>query len=216
MKSLGLPGIDVFETGDTLDYYATPRWAVEAILPKLPPTPVNEFGTPGWALLEPAAGTGAILDAALPRLQVNGVWAIELHPGRFEELKSRHGQHAVTHEDFFDVTAELTLTYWSWHPSRSLVLANPPYTSPWETIGIDFVVRTLEHAPPDAFVAFLLPLDFCTGVDRCKAVHDKYRGSLYPLRRRPNFGGPYGSGQRPFAWFTWDLANPKNEWEVVG
>jgi hypothetical protein len=193
--------------GDELDFYSTPPWAVEAILPFIP-------RGERWALLEPAAGTGALLDVLIPALPgIEAAWAIELHAARFKELDRKHPNVCVLRDDFFAQTTVHRL--FQEHPARKLIPLNPPYSSPYEGIGLDFVEKSIELAGPEGFVAALLPLDFATGVERCARIHDKYRGSVYPLRRRPDFGGEF-SGKRPFAWFTFDLAEPKSEWRVIG
>lgn len=201
------------DVGDENDFYETPAWAVEAVLPLLPQEE-------RWVLLEPAAGRGAILDVAIPYLRrenpwaVKGAWAVELHEGRFLELQAKHSNLCLLRGDFFALTAVHTIVRnVTW--ARKLALLNPPYSKPRDTIGLEFVEKCIELCQPDGFVAALLPLAFCTGVDRSERIHDRYACSVYPFRRRPHFGGD-GSGSRDFAWFTWDLASPKREWRVIG
>ena len=187
--------------GDELDFYETPEWAIEAVLPLIPRHGSDE-------LIEPAAGRGALLGPLVAELQPRSALAIEMHHGRFAELHAAHSPavHCLR-ADF------LTLEF---IPNRSrLVVMNPPYTQPRKTIGLEFVEKAISIAGFGAVVA-LLPLDFATGVERCERVHDHHACSVYPLRRRPHFGGPH-SGARPFAWFVWDLLNPKRrEWRVIG
>lgn len=104
----------------------------------------------------------------------------------------------------------------SWRISaRKLALLNPPYSKPRETIGREFVELTLKLCEPDGFVAALMPLAFCTGDDRCKTIHARYRCRLHPFRTRPQFGGD-ATGKRDFAWFLFDLATPRSEWWPIG
>jgi predicted RNA methylase len=206
-STLALPGIDVSQVGDDLDFWSTPRWAVEAVLPLLPQGE-------RWALLEPAAGHGAILDAALPHLDVAGVWAVELHDGRFAELEAKHRVWSLHHGDFF-LMQRLHECFRRESRARKLALFNPPYSKPRETIGREFVEKAIELCQPDGFVATLLPLAFATGDDRCKHIHSKHRSCQHPFRTRPKFGGE-GSGSRDFAWFLFDLAHPRSEWWPIG
>lgn len=200
------------DVADALDFYETPRWAVELVLPMLPQDP-------SVVLLEPSAGRGALLDVVVPHLtpcgsrRLQALWAVELDPVRHAELATKYPGAALG--DFFELGA--VHDAFSSHPSssRKLVVMNPPYTKPRETIGLEFVEKCLDLCQPDGFVAALLPLAFCTGVDRSERIHDRYACSVYPFRRRPHFGGE-SSGSRDFAWFTFDLANPKREWRVIG
>ena len=193
--------------GDELDFYETPKWAIEAVLPHVPERDRR------WAILEPAAGRGAIIDEVMV-LGPCAVAAYELHPERFEELAERHRFIVgCKNADFLD--ADVHADFPGLFPGPVLVVMNPPYTKPRPTVGLEFVEKSLQVAGPEGCVAALLPLDFATGVERCERIHDRYAGSVYPLRRRPHFGGPH-SGQRPFAWFVWDRLNHKREWRVIG
>lgn len=195
--------------GDELDFYETPAWAVQALLPHIPERDQR------WAILEPAAGRGAILDVLRDSwIQPCTVAAYELHRERFEELAERH-RFIVGCKNADFLSADVRADFPGLFPGPLLVVMNPPYTQPRPTIGLEFVEKALEVAGPEGCVAALLPLDFATGVERCKRIHDIHPGSVYPLRRRPHFGGPH-SGQRPFAWFVWDLLNPRREWRVIG
>jgi predicted RNA methylase len=195
--------------GDELDFYETPARAVEVILPHLP------LLRHRWGVLEPAAGRGAILDVLWnSELQPRCVAAVELHLGRFQELESKTRFVAGCRNADF-LAMDVHSVFPGLFQAPRLIVMNPPYSAPYDGIGLDFVEKCLQLAAPDGVVAALLPLDFATGVDRCARIHDKWVGSVYPLRRRPHFGGPH-SGQRPFAWFVWDHEEPNNEWKVIG
>lgn len=162
--------------------------------------------------LEPSAGRGAILDALVPRYKPASVVAVELHHLRFQELEAKWGDRAACFPfDFFG--GDFSRRDRSEPPW--FIPGNPPYSKPRENIGLEFVERCLEIAMPDGVVTKLLPLDFAAGVERAERVHDKYVGSIYPLRRRPSFTGGGKSGERPYAWFVWDLLNPKREWRCL-
>lgn len=195
--------------GDELDFYETPTWAVEAVLDHIP------CRGPRWGVLEPAAGRGAIIDVVLHGgLEPRTVAAYEVHRERFEELEDRYRYLASCKNADF-LTAAVRGEFPGLFAGPVLAILNPPYTKPRPTIGLEFVEKCLELVGENGCVAALLPLDFATGVERCERIHDRYAGSVYPLRRRPHFGGPH-SGQRPFAWFVWDRVKPKREWMVIG
>lgn len=205
---LAMPGLEPVAYGGEHDFYETPHWAVELVLPKLP------LHRHRWHVLEPAAGRGAILDVVVPAVGPSCVAAVEVDAVRFQELQARHGGVVgCVQADFLSM--DLAASFPGLGGPRLLPM-NPPYTKPRETIGLEFVERAIEVAGPDGVVAALLPLDFATGDARTKRVHRKHRSSLYPLRRRPDFGGDFGGGKRPFAWFVWDLGEPKSDWEVLG
>lgn len=219
-----LPGMPPLpEYGDDNDFYSTPPGAVDAVLPFIP-----GLGTRPWHILEPAAGEGAILRALLPHTpKAWNCLAMEIHEGRYRELLGWGAQSWIMESggsfcpmlgDFLKPPEQELVQRFAHRENPWLIPLNPPYSKPYEGIGLDFVETCLALAEqvPGSVVAGLLPLDFATGVDRCKRVHDRWKGSLYPLRRRQDFGGPHGSGQRPVAWFVWDLSNPKNEYQVIG
>jgi hypothetical protein len=220
-QQASLPGLDApLEYGDDFDFYATPRDALEPVLPFIPRRMLTR-----WNVLEPAAGTGSILRWLIPELLPGcEIVAVEVHKGRFEEL-ARFGERISEHNvtswcgDFLkDRKISDRLDALEQNGNPWLIPFNPPYSNPYEGIGVDFCVEVLRRAErvPGSVVAGLLPADFCTGVDRVDRVHAKWKGSFLPLKRRPYFGGEHGSGQRPFAWFVWDLLEPRGDYRPIG
>lgn len=216
MTQAAFPGMEPTEYGGDAEFWETPGWAVDAVLPLLP----RRVFDGGSVLIEPTAGRGAILNAALPIVRPREWLAYELDKGRAADLFrartawSIHGN--VFCADFLtSVTAQLPGAVQPEVPW--LFLGNPPFS-----IGTDVVEKCLrlDDAPVDrerkGMVAMLLQHDFATGVERCARVHEKWKSSLHPLRRRPKFGGQHSSGERPFSWFLWDLAEPKSEWRPIG
>lgn len=193
--------------GDALDYYETPKWCWDAVAPivraKLDRT---------WRpfLIEPGAGRGALLGYALDSIDVHNALAVELDPGRCEELTAAYGDRAhIMGGDFLKSVNKRP------DPERrTLIVMNPPYSKPRKTIGQEFVEHALDLAAPDGMVVALLPLAFAASKGRA-ALHERYAASLYVLSDRPGFGGEYSSGSRDYAWFVWDLAWPKREWKVL-
>lgn len=212
-----LPGMaPPLEYGDNYDFYATPKDAVDAVLPWIP-----RLSTTDWNILEPAAGTGSLLRWLLPSVRPTcNVLAVEIHKARYNELgdflhSPGHikGLTQTWNVDFLrSESVPYSLAQFETQPLERpwLIPFNPPYSEPYEGIGLDFVERCLEIAwrRPGSVVAALLPSDFCTGVDRTERIHTKYKSGFLPLRTRPYFGGEHGSGKRPFAWFVFDTLRP--------
>jgi len=205
-----LPGIQPTEWGGELDFYETPSFALDALLPFIP----ARFRQPmAFDLIEPCAGRGAIVRWAVETLRPALVNAVEIHHGRFDELFALRGScpngSGFLHADFLKLP---TNSFRVWRPL--LVVTNSPYSEPRETIAREICEHALEVVGPSGCVAMLLPLGFAEGVDRAERIHDHYPSSVYVFRRRPRFGGDQG-GQRPFAWFCWDRLEPKNEWRSI-
>lgn len=214
--------------GDALDFYRTPRDAVTPVLPFIP-----RLAEERWNVLEPAAGDGAMLEWFLPHIPKPGlVTAIEINKRRALECGDTLHRIApsspwyVHNGDFLNPANEahdvLQALANSEHPL--FIPLNPPYSQPYEGIGMDFLERCLELAEQRprrplasrSVVAALLPNDFATGVDRVERIHDRWKCSFLPLKRRPYFGGEHSSGQRPFAWYVFDFLNPQQNWKPIG
>jgi len=201
------------DVGDELDYWETPRSAIEPIVPILR---ARLRDRPAHYLLDPGCGRGNILVELAGALESKEVHGVELHPERARQARSRVSPFGRVHEaDFLDPSF---MGHWRqlFCDPPTLAGGNPPYTKPRETIGLEFIEQSIRCAEPDGIVALLLPLDFATGVERTARVHAKHEGALYPLRFRPSFSGDGAGGQRPVAWFIWDLARPYSEWRVIG
>jgi len=199
--------------GDESDFWATPPHASRAIESVL----WNACADRGrWQTLEPSAGEGALLDLALS-VQPRCVATCEIDPRRHAALAEQWA-HITTPvlADFLGLDVEQTWPGLTTDPEHPLlIVTNPPWTKPYETIGLDFIEKCLRLAEPSrGIVCALLQLDWCTG-DRWSKLHEKHACSLYPLRTRPKFNGS-GTGMRPAAWFLWELGKPRREWRVVG
>lgn len=203
--------LDLPDYGDAQDFYSTPKWAAKAIEPLL----MDAVAKRDWrmALVEPAAGEGALVPTGM-RINPSEIALCEINPERHRALCDgfMHFRPPILGDflklDFHDIWPHLS-------GEPLCFLLNPPFTKPRPTIGREFVERCLELATPlKGIVCALLPLDWATGVEWSK-IHDRYPGSLYPLRRRPEFDGA-GTGMRPCAWYLWDLMFPERNWRVVG
>jgi len=147
------------------DFYGTPPWVVDAILPHLDLT---------GQILEPGCGSGAIVKRLVARgvdpMRIHGV---ELDEGRaFACLDETGG--VMWRGDF--------LTFPSWAvsaPARfDLAIGNPPFA-----LALEFIERALTLATT---VAFVLRLNFL-GSQRRAAWHRAHPSDVYILPRRPSF-----------------------------
>lgn len=141
------------------DFYATPAWVTEAILPHL------EVGS----VLDPCCGEGAILDVVRDVWRVE-TFGIEIDEGRRNTARSRG--HDARLDD------ALIKTTWS---STVNIITNPPYS--WAEA---FIRRALIECEGD--IAFLLRLNFL-GSQKRAAFHRARPCDVYVLPKRPSFTG---------------------------
>ena len=209
-----LSGADLPEPNPDEDYWPTPRWAVEALLPHLPMR-FNEPDPTPWNIVDPGCGKGELVRYAHEAgLKINKAHGFELHKGRTAIAQEKWGalpfETKVYNGNFLDPG-------WSWgedDPCR-LVLMNSPYSKPYKKIGRDFVLRALEIAQPNGVVAALLPLAFCETPARKELIHDKHKSQIRVFGKRPGFGGEHSTGKLAYAWFIWDLLAPKDDWMAI-
>lgn len=205
--------------GDENDFWETPPWVVEALVPHLP-----NRGMP-WNVYDPGCGRGALVTVAFFHLEIVEVHGFELHAGRAQECRlawarsfGNRAQACVDVCDFL-VTDRPCIPSRAQHcvdrSAQRLVLMNPPYSKPRKTIGREFVSRAIELAAPHGVVAALLPLAFAETPGRKELIHDRYKSRLRVLSERPDFGGEFNSGSLAYAWFIWDLLNPVDDWAPI-
>ena len=204
--------IEARQTDDQYDNWVTPVWATAAILPM-----IQARRNGSWIIIDPGCGCGDVsIVAGKSGMPIRYVQGIEIHEVRADICREAYDAqipdipHGVQVGDWVSPRSADKLRLWaSEFHATTLVIGNPPFSKPRETIGLEFVEQAIQVAAPRGIVAFLLPLDFASGVDRATRLHDKFRASCYPLRRRPSFGtaGPSKNGKRPVAWFVFDLAS---------
>ncbi len=155
------------------DHYATPAWCVKAILPHL-------FKGDGRDndLLDPCAGTGAILDAVREYRDAcgpdDGIAGTTLRG--IENNQAR--RDACLTKGLSVELADALARPWG---GPQFVVANPPYSS-----AMRFVERALGEIGKDGTVAFLLRLSWLESQAR-KNFHRKHPADLYVLSSRPEF-----------------------------
>lgn len=160
------------------DQYVTPSACVEAILPHLGPLS-------GRKILEPSAGTGAIVRVLLEHgAEPGNVWACELDPALGKELPMGIWSDC---RDFLQLKTGLGF---------DLVIGNPPYAKAQE-----FVEHAIACIRTGGTVAMLLRLAFLASRKRV-SFHQEHPSDLYVLSRRPSFTGG-GTDSADYGWFVW-------------
>lgn len=145
------------------DFYETPAWATDAILPYL-----NLTGS----ILEPGAGHGAIaerlLAAGVPRDRIT---LNELDGERARICSLRTGIDTTT-SDFLA---------WPCVSRFDLVIGNPPYL-----LAQEFLERARQVVRPTGEVVMLLRLNFVSGLKRV-AFWRENPAHIFVLPKRPSF-----------------------------
>jgi len=164
------------------DFYETPPWCVEAIVPYLPR---------GRRGLDPACGDGAILDELKAHRVCDGLLGIEIDAGR--ATVARNGGHEVILDDALDNVA-----VWS---QAELVVMNPPYK-----LAFDFVKRANQE---EGMVTFaLLRLGFLASRKRSYWLREN-TPSVFVLPKRPSFTANGKTDHSDYAWMAWGLGEPR-------
>jgi len=178
------------------DYYRTPEWAVQAIVPWLPAD--REF----LSVLDAGAGDGAIADA-LP--YGHKVHCSEQDPIKRAILREKGYNHAgwEGEEDFFNTSCEY-----------DLIIMNPPYKQ-----AMEFVQKGLRHTESGMLVA-LLRLPWLASQARAE-FHRQRPSHVLVLPRRPSFTPDGKTDATDYAWFLWGTASGAKRktrpgtWEIL-
>lgn len=157
------------------DFYVTPRWATEAVLPFLPRAGVSR-------IVDPGAGTGAItmvLREAYPNAEIHAIERDEKRAQRVHDRLSLHGAPGKgwgIASDFEIWTANSNA-----YGDVDLVVGNPPYND-----AAAFVDAALALVGPTGTVAMLLRLAWIASQKR-RAFHQQHPSDLVVLSKRPSF-----------------------------
>ena len=168
----------------TDDFYATPAWVTRAVLPLLDKPK---------RVLEPCAGTGAIVLACRQQWPTATIDAVELDADRCAEIIG--ADHALC-RNWFDVP---------WESRHSLIITNPPFK-----LALEFINRSLELADT---VAMLLRLNFLGSQKRAPFWRTHPCG-VYVLPRRPSFTEDNRTDSTEYAWFVWGNGHA-NRWGIL-
>lgn len=159
------------------DFYATPAWCTRSIFPWL---------ARSERMLDPCAGTGAILKVATEfwgsrcfGIEINHVSCVFAR-----QLLSLDVRHA----DALDPQ-----TFWG----ECAVVTNPPYS-----LAMPFVERALANAHGAHEVAMLLRLNWLAGQKRA-AFHRAHPCDVYVLPKRPSFTPDGRTDATEYAWMVW-------------
>jgi len=170
----------------TDDFYATPAWCVEALLPKL---------RPFASVLDPSAGRGAILDAVRE-------WESGAATCGFELDRRRAGECAGA--GHYVYCADALAVPW---PCTDVIVMNPPFS-----FLMEFIEEALGQKHNETEVACLLRLGFLAGQKR----RDFWRANpadMWVLSRRPSFTGK-GTDSADYCWAVWGTGT-RGRWGVL-
>lgn len=208
---LGFFGGEVIVNGRRAhDYYATPRWAIEAAMPmilKRLEISGSRWRTgrsrPPW-VLEPGAGHGAIaVPLATAGCQVLGV---EIRPEGVAEtlaaaevydladrLSCEEGDFLTVEEGPAGVTLNGRVI---WKAPPLAAIGNPPFKD-----AVKFIDKVLALIAGGGFVAFLLPLSFLATIGR-REFWESNPADILVLDERPDFTGK-GGANAEYAFYFW-------------
>lgn len=203
--ALALPGLETTTGRHPEDFYRTPGWAVDAILPYLrapdaDPLAVRADRAPFW--LDPGCGDGAIAERVIARWPRSEGIGVELDPDRARA--ARRLPFAVYQGDFLAKSP-------IWESTVDLVIGNPPYAQ-----ALEFLERALQlverryrgEVVGRGDVAFLLRVGFLEaepGSERDEFL-ELHRPDVFVLGKRPRFRGRGDGGDSAtYAWFVWGM-----------
>jgi hypothetical protein len=175
------------------DYYPTPAWCVHRLL--------EEVDLPGGQWLEPAAGTGMLIEA------VNAVrrdiqWrAVELRDACESPLSRVVGPSGqVSIMDFLQVAPPDS------EQECTVIITNPPYSR-----AMPMIEHSLEFGA--RFIVMLLRLNFLASESRATFMR-QHSPDVYVLPNRPSFSG-HGTDSIDYAWFVWHGRQQRDQGKLL-
>lgn len=174
------------------DFYRTPRWAIEAILPELPASS---------SVVDPCCGDGAILEVLAERFGPEHVRGIEINPVLAARARARVARPWIDCVELPFRPDPLVLegdclspeTDWG---TPSLVVKNPPFY-----LAEEVVREALERTALGGTVFALLRVGFLGSRARGSLWRD-YPADLFVLPKRPSFTGG-STDSCDYGWFAW-------------
>ncbi len=173
------------QSKDPFEFYSSPPWVIELLLPLLPPIK---------SVLDPCCGDGAILDAIKSINPQIDTFGIEIEENRFKIASTKHSAQ------FGDALQQ------PWHPV-DFIITNPPFSK-----GLEFLKYSLEKLP-NVPIAALLPLTFMGSIGRSE-FHQQHPSEVLVLKKRPSFNGRKTTDQIPYAFFIYGTGRA-GMWSVV-
>lgn len=175
--------------------YATPLWAVRAILPYLPEAK---------RILDPCAGRGNILRVLHERYagKLDVLAGIEMDPERAKETENLPGVTSC-------LCANALLPAVEWNRPDQIIM-NPPYK-----MAEIFTRRAIRAVAQDGTVAVLLRIGFAASSGR-ELFWTKYTADMAVLARRPQFEkiGNSSGDNSEYAWFIFSATASGRWWRL--
>jgi hypothetical protein len=163
------------------DEYPTPAAAVRSLLDAARYLPT------GMRWLDPCAGDGGLIRAALDVCPTLAWEAVEIQECHRQSLEATVGPGSVTIGDW--------LTMESPHRLLGAIVTNPPYAQ-----ALEFVQHAIAWQP--AVVAMLLRLSFLGSQGRA-SFFSEWMPDVYVLSRRPSFTADGKTDGTEYAWMVW-------------
>ena len=167
------------------DFYPTPQVAIRELLFEIAPQLLAPTGVP--IVFDPAAGRGALLDAANvfdPFLRCVGM---EINAERVAYVRKAH---QCIEGDFLAAPAPGPIDLW---------LSNPPYS-----LAQEFVTKMLDNRGPGTITAVLLRMGFLGSQKRQAWWQAHPPAALRVLSARPSFTDDGKTDNSEYAWYIFD------------
>lgn len=145
----------------------------------------------GGSVLEPSAGRGAFVRAALAVPGTGAITARDIDPARVTELSREfegHPRVSVQEGDFLALQEAKPF---------DLIVGNPPFSA-----AEAHVRRALAMRAPGGTLAFLLRLAFFESDERVDFWREQPASKVYVLSQRPSFTGG-GTDNAAYGVFVW-------------
>lgn len=176
------------------DAYPTPRWCTRLLLAACPPRI-------DWPVVEPFAGTGAIVEPCLEAgCEVNAVELREECGPALLDVAARQATSVFSFHtgDWFRVGESLRRANGKPHIwPRTAIVTNPPYS-----IAAKCVRSCLETGA--GYVAMLLRLGFFASLDRSRLINRHPPTQLLVLGKRPSFTGDGNTDIYDYCFAVWE------------
>lgn len=174
-----------------LDFYRTPAWCIEKILPELPL---------GGSILEPCAGDGAIIKAMIQAgVDSDIIDAIEIDGAHEKSLRALNVDFAI---------ADSLAGCGMWAAPHGLVIMNPPFNKA-EAFCRYAIAAQCKHR---GTTAVLMRLAMLEGAKRV-AFWAEHPADVFVLAKRPSFTGG-GTDSCAYAWFVFGPGRGRR-WQVL-
>lgn len=180
------------------DFYETPAWAVDAIVPLLPIREANAI------IVDAGSGNGAIAAALEGKLGPGGeIVGVE----KQEELVALARDRNLYNAEF--VVGDFEKDTIEYRGAPNIIIMNPPYSRAQE-----FVTRALRLVARGGIVVALLRLGFLSSRRRTE-FHKKHPAAFYVLNKRPSFTGDGKTDASDYAWFVWGDHLVTGQYEII-